>query len=135
MGLRPSSELIQSLRLTLQKLEENFASAEDEPNIAELKRILLLRIAEIEAVDAVNAEEANDAQLTEPVVEHSPDLAITKELGTTVSENISHTGFRTASEEARLRIEKEMLSDTAANLGAELLWQSMASGVFWPTPC
>ena len=49
--------------------------------------------------------------------------------------NIPHTGFRTASEEARLRSEKEMLSDTAANLGAELLWQSMASGVFWPTPC
>lgn len=31
-------------------------------------------------------------------------------------ENIPHTGFRTASEEARLRSEKEMLSDTARKL-------------------
>lgn len=31
-------------------------------------------------------------------------------------ENIPHTGFRTASEEARLRSEKEMLYDTAGRL-------------------
>lgn len=31
-------------------------------------------------------------------------------------ENIPHTGFRTASEEARLRSEKEMLYDTASKL-------------------
>lgn len=31
-------------------------------------------------------------------------------------ENISHTGFRTASEEARLRSEKESLGDTARKL-------------------
>jgi hypothetical protein len=30
--------------------------------------------------------------------------------------NIPHTGFRTASEEARLRSEKEMLNDTARKL-------------------
>lgn len=51
MRLRPSAELIQSLRVTLQKIEENFASPEDEPLIAELRRILLLRIAELESAD------------------------------------------------------------------------------------
>src|SRR3954451_25344776 len=59
MQARPSSELIQSLRLTLQKIEENFTSAEDEPNIAELKRILLLRIADIEAVETLREAEAS----------------------------------------------------------------------------
>src|SRR3954469_24514678 len=58
MEPRPASELIQSLRLTLQKIEENFASVEDEPNIAELKRILLLRIADIEATEALRKAEA-----------------------------------------------------------------------------
>ena len=50
---RPSAELLKSLRVTLRKIEENFASVEDEPVIAELKRIILLRIADIEAVDAL----------------------------------------------------------------------------------
>jgi hypothetical protein len=59
MEPRPASELIQSLRLTLQKIEENFASVEDEPNIAELKRILLLRIADIEATEALREAEAS----------------------------------------------------------------------------
>src|SRR4051794_30547117 len=66
MEPRPASELIQSLRLTLQKIEENFASAEDEPNIAELKRILLLRIADIEATEALRKAEAS-ATANEPV--------------------------------------------------------------------
>ena len=60
---RPSFELIKSLRTTLLKLEESFASPEDQPQIAELKRILLLRIADIEFVEAIverdNADEAN----------------------------------------------------------------------------
>jgi len=60
MESRPSSELIQSLRLTLRKIEENFPCAEDEPNIAELKRILLLRIADIEATEALRQAEASD---------------------------------------------------------------------------
>lgn len=60
MGHRPTSELIQSLRVTLQKLEENFASLEDQPVIAELKRILLLRIADIEAINALQEAEASE---------------------------------------------------------------------------
>ena len=52
MGHKPSSELIQSLRATVQKIEENFASLDDLPQIAELKRIILLRIADFELVGA-----------------------------------------------------------------------------------
>jgi hypothetical protein len=70
MGRHPrlSSELIQSLRITLQKLEENFASPDDQNVIAELKRIILLRIADLEfvgaAVELADAEKAKqDASL------------------------------------------------------------------------
>jgi hypothetical protein len=81
MGLRPSSELIQSLRVTFLKIEENFALPEDGSVIAELKRILLLRIADIEAVEALNASEAApepkgagiEPRPVEPVVVQSPD--------------------------------------------------------------
>jgi hypothetical protein len=49
MVSRLSPELIQSLRVTLQTIEETFPSQADEPVVAELKRILLLRIAELES--------------------------------------------------------------------------------------
>ena len=51
MVFRPSPELVQSLRATLQKIEEIFPSPKDEPAIADLKRLLLLRIAELEAIE------------------------------------------------------------------------------------
>ena len=44
-----SSELIRSLRVTLQKIDEDFPQQADEPVVAELKRLLLLRIAELES--------------------------------------------------------------------------------------
>ena len=91
MSHRPTSELIQSLRVTLQKLEENFASLEDQPVMAELKRILLLRIADIEAIDALQEAEADEAapelsatasepHPVEPVVEQSLEPANAHEL-------------------------------------------------------
>lgn len=49
MAPRISSEFVQSLRVTLKRLEENFPLPEDQPVIAELKRFLLLRIAEVES--------------------------------------------------------------------------------------
>lgn len=49
----PTAETIESLRSTLKKLEENFVSVEDEPAMGELKHILLLRIAELEALESV----------------------------------------------------------------------------------
>jgi hypothetical protein len=77
---RPTTELIRSLRATLQRIEESFASPEDQPVLAELGRIILLRIADLEFVEAAvgkaNAEEAEhqDAvQLSD--VEDNPDAA------------------------------------------------------------
>ena len=49
MVFRASPELIQSLRATLEKIEEVFPSQADEPFIAELRRVVLLRIAELES--------------------------------------------------------------------------------------
>ena len=56
MGIRPSSELIQSLRVTLQKLEQALSSPEDANCLAEIKRILLIRIANLEATEALKDE-------------------------------------------------------------------------------
>ena len=53
MGFRPTIEAIENLRLTLQTLEQNFGSVDDEPSLAEFKRILLSRIAELEAAEAL----------------------------------------------------------------------------------
>jgi hypothetical protein len=77
---RPASELIRSLRATLLKLEENFASPEDWPMMAELKRIILLRIADLEFVGAVvekdNAEEPTQPEgVLLPVIEGGPEAA------------------------------------------------------------
>lgn len=55
-----TSELIRFLRVTLQKIDENFPSQADEPVVAELKRLLLLRVAELESDDidkAMSTEE------------------------------------------------------------------------------
>ncbi len=55
-----SSELIKGLCATLQKLDEDFPSQADEPVVAELKRFLLLRIAELEDIESAGANEANE---------------------------------------------------------------------------
>ena len=55
---RPRRETIQSLRLTLQSLEQSTDPDADAQEIAELKRILLTRIADLEAVTALNAQSA-----------------------------------------------------------------------------
>jgi len=51
MSPRLSSELVQFLRVTLQKIDENFPTPADEPVVAELKRLLFLRLAELESMD------------------------------------------------------------------------------------
>lgn len=53
MVIRPSNNVLESLRVTLQKLEHGLDPIHDAPAMAELKRMLLLRIAELEAVDAL----------------------------------------------------------------------------------
>jgi hypothetical protein len=62
MDPRPTNETIQNLRLTLQTLEQQFESVDDEPAMAELKRILLIRIADLEAAEAL---EPADREVTD----------------------------------------------------------------------
>jgi hypothetical protein len=63
----PSSEIIHSLRATLQHIEENLAIDTDRAHLADIKRTILLRIAAIEAVQAnPSAETAKGAELPAP---------------------------------------------------------------------
>ena len=56
-------DFISSIRITLQRLEEEFPSPQDQSVIAELKRILLLRLADLEFVGAaVASENAKEAK-------------------------------------------------------------------------
>jgi hypothetical protein len=54
MVSRPSLDTLESLRITLQKLEHGLDSMRDPTVMAELKRSILLRIAELEAHDEVS---------------------------------------------------------------------------------
>lgn len=53
MTVRPTQETLESLRLTLQKLEQTTDPASDGHDVIELKQILLNRIAELEALSAL----------------------------------------------------------------------------------
>ena len=44
-------ELIQSLRATLQTIDGDFPSLADQPVVAEVKRLLLLRLSEFESAE------------------------------------------------------------------------------------
>jgi len=64
----------------LQRVEETFASEEDQPRIAELKRTLLHRIADLEfvgaAVELADAKEAEHPGAVLPsVAEDDPEAA------------------------------------------------------------
>ena len=57
MRTRPKQKLIDSLRVTLSDLERNTGPSQDARAFADLKRLLLLPIAELEA-----AAEASDKE-------------------------------------------------------------------------
>jgi hypothetical protein len=56
LSIRPSRETIESLRLTLESLEQSTDPGADPGEVAELKRILLARIADLEMLDALQAQ-------------------------------------------------------------------------------
>ncbi|HMG87933.1 MAG TPA: hypothetical protein VK574_19530 [Terracidiphilus sp.] len=62
-----SSELIQSLRVTLQKIDDDFPSQADEQMVAELKRLLLLRIAELESAGTDKPNSTDESEGLEPL--------------------------------------------------------------------
>ena len=66
---RLSSELIQSLRLTLQKIDDDFPSPADEHVVEQLKRLLVLRLAELEAAHTSNpTDKPTEGAESAPVV-------------------------------------------------------------------
>jgi len=67
MTLRPTREAIENLRLTLQTLEQNFESVDDEPAMAKFKRILLSRIADLEAAEALEPADREVKDTSVPV--------------------------------------------------------------------
>jgi len=76
MASRSSQETLESLRVTLHKLEQTTDPASDEQAVAELKQILLNRMAELETLNALAPAQA------EPVPAASdlpPLVAVTEE--------------------------------------------------------
>ncbi|SRR6266568_7534188 len=51
MAPRPSAALVEALRATLQKVEQSSDLGPDDPALIHLKRILLRRVAELEALE------------------------------------------------------------------------------------
>jgi hypothetical protein len=58
MTLRPIPDTIESLRVTLQEVEQTMDAVHDSADLAEIKRILCDRIAELEIAQARTAEPA-----------------------------------------------------------------------------
>jgi hypothetical protein len=75
MTPRSSKETLESLRVTLQKLEQTDSPSNGQ-DIAELKQILLNRIAELEALSAMGPSEVESAP---PAPSDLPPLAVTTE--------------------------------------------------------
>jgi hypothetical protein len=61
MTLRPPRETVESLRLTLQSLEQSADPTSNPDEVAELKQILLKRIADLEILDALETQPASTA--------------------------------------------------------------------------
>jgi hypothetical protein len=55
VSLRPTAETKEALRSTMKKVEESFASEGDNPDVAELKHIVVQRIANLEASETPDA--------------------------------------------------------------------------------
>jgi hypothetical protein len=72
MTARPSNETLESLRVTLQRLEQTIDPSADAQSLADLKHILLVRIAELEALNdltpAASETHASAAPASETVV-------------------------------------------------------------------
>jgi hypothetical protein len=73
MTARSARETLESLRITLQKLEQTSDPASDRQDVAELKQILLNRIAELETLQALHPEEPEVAQA--PASSDLPSIA------------------------------------------------------------
>ena len=82
MSRRNSSEIIQCLRSTLRQLKEIYPCREDQPIRTELKRILLLRIAEFEPIGAgVKLSESKEKEQPKSPIELREDDSESCQMG------------------------------------------------------
>jgi len=77
MTARSAQETLESFRVTLQRLEQASDLAADRQDIAELKQILLNRIAELETLNALRPQPA-EAEKARPLSD-LPALAVATE--------------------------------------------------------
>lgn len=75
MTARPAQETLDSLRITLQKLEQETDPASTGQDAVELKQIMLNRIAELEALQALLPDEVASV----PAPSDLPSIAVTTE--------------------------------------------------------
>jgi len=66
MPRRPTQKTLQSLHVTLQKLEQTEDPAQDEESISELKRVLLNRIVDLELSKTLETGESEIEDKPEP---------------------------------------------------------------------
>jgi hypothetical protein len=78
MTSRPTRETLDSLRVTLHRLEQTNDLASDGQDVVELKQILLNRIAELETLNALSPRESEPAPLSAPS-DLPPLAAVTEE--------------------------------------------------------
>jgi len=81
---RQTREIKESLGLPLQRLEQAIDPAPDSPEAAELKRILLARVADLEVINPLDAEapvsNARENSPVGPIVELAPvQIVVTEE--------------------------------------------------------
>jgi hypothetical protein len=77
MTARPTRETLESLRVTLQKLEQTADPASNGQDVLELKQILLNRIAELETLNAL--ERQPDAEAASAPSDLPPLPVVTEE--------------------------------------------------------
>jgi hypothetical protein len=75
---RAPQETLDSLRVTLHKLEQTNDSASDGQDIVELKQILLNRIAELETLNALSPQDSEPVPASAPS-DLPPLAAVTEE--------------------------------------------------------
>jgi len=63
---RPKKDTLESLRVTLQQLEQTADPARDADSMAQLKRVLMNRIADLELLEALTTEDVEAAGLSSP---------------------------------------------------------------------
>ena len=71
---RPAREIIESLRLTLQRLEQSADPAGELQETAEVKRLLLARIADLEVVSTLEAQSSFSGPAGKSTVTHVAEL-------------------------------------------------------------